>query len=410
MSKITRPRGAIVIVSLMFLLLSAGTSYGQARSDSPPTPAVSEILDKCGKFFSTWQSTQLNSDAELMFFDDKNNEWKMTGYSKSISAWDDTRWYRHYQEINRPVDFQHLLNASFGETVTVGENVLSVSFDGRVPTPEEYDSRDFSLFGEQGTDFSVTFYDGAAGSKRRSEGNPGIQILSGIQKNKNQTGSILDEFRGRQECTIEAATMLDRPCWQISSVGTSGKCLITICPELGYAPLEIRTVRGVDDLHWSGKRIRDMGKTENRMQSAESVQAFEAIKSDWTEFTIRNQSRGSYQDGSSGGIASVARYFDVERPATDAAFQLQTQIKNGTPVVLIDNQQIKAEWHDGKVVRMYDGSAVKELASVEMKPARFGVGRMLSIAAPVAIVVGVGYWSWKRRKKKTNDLGSRTRR
>ena len=299
-------QGASVILSLVFLLLQAGRSHGQTPASSLETPTVPEILAKCREFFSTWKSVQLTSEADLMFFDDKNNAWKTTGYSQSKEAWDDIRWYSLYQEINRPVDFQHLLHAGFGEEVTVGDNVLGVSFEGRVPTQEEYDSRNFSLFDKPGTDFSVTFFDGDAGSKRRDAGKPSIQFPGGIH--------LLDELSSRiHDCKIEAVTMLDRPCWQISSDRASEMRSITVCPDLNYAPVEVRSILGVDFIDSKGKRLGDLGKEGNRKQSSESIKTVVAINQDVSEFTIHSTGLVTYQDGSRVGRGRVQRYRDIQR-------------------------------------------------------------------------------------------------
>jgi hypothetical protein len=68
------------------------------------------------------------------------------------------------------------------------------------------------------------------------------------------------------------------------------------------------------------------------------------------------------------GFGSLEHFSNVVRPAPEEAFRLEIPIENGTPVTLQNSRQLQAEWRDGKVVRVYDGEAVKELATVAMKP------------------------------------------
>jgi hypothetical protein len=195
--------------------------------------------------------------------------------------------------------------------------------------------------------------------------------------------------------------MLNRECWQVTTQATGGAGIssVTFCPVLGCAPVETRRLLGPDDRHWRGKLIREIVDDDGRhMQSAKAVSRLEAVNDDWSEFVIATDVETEYENGVHGGSGSRTRYRDVIRPAVRKV-QVQARIKDGTRVILMENQQLKAEWRDGKIVRVYDGEAVKELATVKMAPARMGLGRMLGLTALVAVATAGLWWILRNRKK-----------
>ncbi len=405
-----RAQSVGVMTSLLCLSISTPI-HAQSAGNVEAAPTVQEVVDRCQGFFATWKSARLTSEEELLSLEDGNNEWKMYGRSIGEVAWDDANWRGIKQEVFSPIGLPDTFRADYTEIVTVGDAVLTITGKGHTPTREEVASGDFSPFDELGDDFLVLLYEGSSASERRGEFDPRIPLLTGYHKeDATPQATLLNEFRGARQCRIAAVTMLDRQCWQVTTVGASetGTFAMTICPDLGYAPIEIRAVRGSNDRHWNGKRVGDIELDGKRLQSTERVTTLEAVNPDWTEFTIRSVARSTYRGEGQIGRGVVTRYGNIQRPATKTALQVESAIKNGSPVVLMDNQQIKAEWHDGKVVRMYDGEAVKELASVEMKPARFGTGRILAVAGLLAGAV-VGLWRWKLRKQNPIRLGKNTR-
>jgi hypothetical protein len=173
---------------------------------------------------------------------------------------------------------------------------------------------------------------------------------------------------------------------------------MTVCPELGWAPLEIDEALGPEDRVWSGAIVGELSSDEGKpYQAIRSSHRLETIDPAWKEFSIRSETVSVDSEGAESGFSELQRFHSILRPAPDSAFLMKTQIPNGTPVVLMDSQQIKAEWRDGKVVRVYDGEAVKELATVRMAPAGPNWVRWSVLAA---LTVGGGLFAWKRWGRK----------
>ena len=97
------------------------------------------------------------------------------------------------------------------------------------------------------------------------------------------------------------------------------------------------------------------------------------------------------------GFGKLEHFSNIARPAPADAFKFQIAIDDGTPVILQNNRQLKAEWRDNRVVRVYDGQAVKELATVAMKPPERSLWPMIFVA-----VLGCGaiVIAWRRNKGK----------
>ena len=133
------------------------------------------------------------------------------------------------------------------------------------------------------------------------------------------------------------------------------------------------------------------------VKTYDHVTRVEAVTPDWSEFTIRTIDWAVHEGGFNDGL--------VVRPAPENAFQLQAEIPNGTSVALRDSPQLKAEWHDGKIVRVYDGEAVKELATIEMKPARSGWGKILLLGIVLAGLTGFGWRYLRQGRIKANHRG-----
>lgn len=84
-----------------------------------------------------------------------------------------------------------------------------------------------------------------------------------------------------------------------------------------------------------------------------SVESNDSFK--WVEtMNVRSQ-RAPYS-------ISKTRYITELTQDVDYPFRLEFPPEDGARVVLIDSQQIEAEWHDGKIVRVFDEGIAEDIA------------------------------------------------
>jgi hypothetical protein len=106
----------------------------------------------------------------------------------------------------------------------------------------------------------------------------------------------------------------------------------------------------------------------------------------------------SHADGTNVEIRKSVRIDPISRPI-DRLSPLPSPPPNGTKVVLIDNQQIAAEWRNGEVVAKYNDKAVERLAKVEFQgasPWRARIWRLMQVLLVIVAAVAVTLL-WKNK-------------
>ena len=79
-------------------------------------------------------------------------------------------------------------------------------------------------------------------------------------------------------------------------------------------------------------------------------------------------------------------------------FTMKYPPNNGIEVVLMDEQQIDAQWQDGKIVRVFDGGIAEELASARFRSPSSRIGRWLPFIG--IAIVSLGIWIKRQRAVK----------
>ncbi len=78
-------------------------------------------------------------------------------------------------------------------------------------------------------------------------------------------------------------------------------------------------------------------------------------------------------------------------------FEFQFPPTNGDAIVLLDNQQIKAIWQDGKIVRAFDGGVAEELASAHFRKPSTGFWTWFVLGSGILVTV---IWLGIRMRKR----------
>ena len=400
MGTTTRKQVAFAGALSLVLTIALSQCFGQASEQGQLVPTVPQLVDRVDEFFATWRSAEMSVQSDRMFVVSDTAEWKPNGYAIETLMWTESQSRNWTQEIFRPVSNPDALLATYSEVLVSGDNVFVVNGSCRDPTMAEFEGRDLELFNEGVGTIELLFYSGEEGVKERHTVDPRLPLLTGhIYSDADDEATILEPFRLGGSGKVMSSRMLDRPCWTISTVGSTGNgtLSITVCPELGYAPLEMRRTLNRRDRHWNGTLLSEIvDKAGRAMISIEQLVVFESIDPDWKEFVIRSLTHSQYEGGGHDGRGSVSRYANVVRPASSKSVNLQSVIADGAPVIMMYQEQLKAEWRDGKVVRVYDGEVIKELATVHMVPAGPNWVRW-SILALLTIAGGVWLWKWRSR-------------
>jgi hypothetical protein len=372
---------------------------------SSDVPKVKELLAKCKEHFAMWESVQMDCDEDVIRQDEKNASlWTLARVGSDRLAWDQDRWRFFSKFISKSRGSTEDFNVHVSESVFAAKRYIGVRWKQRKSTSLEYEGRDFSWLEFNSSNVSIETYDETTLAERPRQYDPSrIEVLTGRRTIVFDPKTIVDYFPAEANCVVSSCVLLGQDCWQVKTTRNlgDGTYTIVICPGLGYAPLEFTSSRTARDLNYDQKKIGDLvDQSGRRAKSYDHVTRIEAVTPDWSEFTIRTIDWAVHEGGFNDGLGVVRRYYNVVRPAPENAFQLQAEIPNGTSVALRDSPQLKAEWHDGKIVRVYDGEAVKELATIEMKPARSGWGKVFLLGIVLAGLTGFG-WRYLRQGRIT---------
>ena len=384
--------------------VSAGVHAQEAVTTDQP-PSVQQALAACRDFWKSWDSVQFTFRKDSLSYDPAAGAWQVYGHAQGQTAWNPTAWRTLTKDLYRTSGAKVAFAADYVEVAPLENGVLTVRGKGRTPTEEEVNRADFSAFESVGSQFRVTMREQSGSSTAAAMPSPQVALLTG----SNWTGdgsNVLDIWSAAQAKNVDPIERLGRKCWQITfrPSGQSGDLSMIVCPELQWAPVELRTVLGVNDLHWSGKRVGDIEVDGGRMQRWESVMSLESVTADWSEFSIRTESTSTSAGGTRGGFGNLTHYQAVQRPADPDSFRVTSPIENGTPVLLMDSQQLKAEWQDGKIVRVYDGAVVEELAEVQMAPPQSSVPRIVAGIVAALGVIAAGWFLRKAGKRGRQNI------
>jgi len=403
---------------IAFLIVTIVANPVSAQTDT--APKVDALLAGTRKFFDQWNSVQWSRSVTQVYMDPTTGEWIEHGVESLQEAWNPERWHARRKTMYSWWRDANERRASGYEQIGVDNTVLSASWEFRDPTAEEIAAMDQSWMETDNAAVlrrtSILWYDGEAGVNAFSRSHPGEhRLLNGKFSlgSSSEEFSILSDFEPSSGCRVEPMTILERPCWRIlnPSRPNGGQVTITICPELGFAPVEYTLSLSANDQYAKGLRVGD-GKDHdgNDKLTSETRITLESLKDDWTTFTIRELIWGKYNNGKYVGFGKVIEHSDVVRPATDEALRMQYVIPDGTKVTLMNSQQLQAEWRDGKVVRVYEGQAIKELATVQMAAPQPSRWRWYLVAACLSGTAGGCWWLWKKRQSQGTTTGVKNRR
>ena len=364
-------------------------------------PTVPELMTGVEKFHEQWQSVQLEIDGTQLQIHPTKGGWAEHGFTKQSRAWDEANWHliesSAFEFLKDPGDF----HAEVTEGLGAQNTVLQVNLNFRPPTEKEMLEGDMTWIDPNNkstiVNMATSWFDGESGIKRFTDHRANrIELLTGRISKTEQLLELFDT----QQCGKEDIMFLNRPCWKISqqNIDATGSASVTICPELDFAPVEFTWTRGINDRFADGKQISECDDGDGHQMLSSNVHVtLEAVKSDWSEFTIRTLRWSDHADSVRMGFGKLEHFSNIARPAPADAFKFQIAIDDGTPVILQNNRQLKAEWRDNRVVRVYDGQAVKELATVAMKPPERSLWPMIFVA-----VLGCGaiVIAWRRNKGK----------
>jgi len=386
------------------ILGSSDISVAQDRGAEENPPPLNDLLENTERFFAGWTSVSLSFDSERFFMPrgKPDSKWLPLAVGAHQHAWDDTLWRSESRTI--ATAYKRLgrnYHAQFRESVSVPEGVMNASYEVRNIPVDHFNAAGLEIFDTNLIDIEAYAHTGEEGLEARQSHKPSEYFLTGANAvTENGRVGILERFRNSRSVSVSRTRELNRDCWRISKPSDDGlgSLSMTVCPELDWGPVIIEEQLGPSDLMWRGTtRVGEETTDEGRpMRTLRQTQRLESIAGAWEEFTIRTETVDDDVDGAKSGFASVRKFHSIQRPAPESAFLMKTRIPEGTPVGLVGSSQLKAELRDGKVVRVYDGEAIKELATVHMVPAGPNWVRW-SILALLTIAGGVWLWKWRSR-------------
>lgn len=113
----------------------------------------------------------------------------------------------------------------------------------------------------------------------------------------------------------------------------------------------------------SGKTLGELG-----IQRIHKTWELVDPNENWSQFDVLADVAINFQNGTSHIENSRSKYREIRFAVTSNDLQLSKALENGAAVDLVGSPQIKAEWQDGKVVRVYNREAVETLADLRFIP------------------------------------------
>ena len=115
-----------------------------------------------------------------------------------------------------------------------------------------------------------------------------------------------------------------------------------------------------------------------------------------SQWKVVRRNKATYFDGYVDESLEEIELTDVDFSPTDSDFVLPVNIPDGTPVQINEARQIKAEWRDGKIVKVYRGDVVETLATSQMRASPWKWYLMLG-SIGIVLVGGLGWFLHSRR-------------
>lgn len=172
--------------------------------------------------------------------------------------------------------------------------------------------------------------------------------------------------KGKPEVDLSKLDSFERTPTRISGVATQGNLRnhYTFQPsDRGWRIQAIERVFETDKVAYAPDEFAEL-LSKGKVRSIESVSGRTLIKMEmdsvntivWASESKLLMSDGSTRHSSKTFQASLIAYDE------DVECELRTKIPEGTTVNLVGAPQIKAQWHNGKVVRVYDQGFVDDLS------------------------------------------------
>lgn len=296
--------------------------------------------------------------------------------------------------IDREIRRGHLMHELVNE-----KEIYTLQYTVRKPTQPEIAERDFEWITESNEDDVVLnqmlYFDGENARKFAKQlGGSQFEIIDGEwQRATGFSGKLLDYIVGSKALSINRVAFLAKPCLELQSGDTDrGRIKLIVCPELNYSPVYFSRTCDKADFLSEGVRVGQAhdgaGHAANHY---ERVVQMADISHDQSMLTIEETAITKYAGGGQIGQRNVSHATWISRNITSDELELSKSLPNGTPVEIYGKSQLKAEFRDGQVVRVYDGEIVKVMADVQMRepPKRWA---LFAISLPAALSALFYYW------------------
>lgn len=179
--------------------------------------------------------------------------------------------------------------------------------------------------------------------------------------------SMCAVFESNLNCNISTVSCNNRQCKRVIASDSQGNYAATIDPDSGEV-LTVEWEKTANQLYRT-KPVREL--ISSKGENAKSLHFISKIlQSDGEQAQLSIGQRVWVAYPNEIWTVSCTR-MDVKvraRPKLDQV-AIKSDVPEKTPVVLMEQQQIKAQFRDGKIVRIFDGGAVENLTECEFRPA-----------------------------------------
>lgn len=303
---------------------------------------------------------------------------------RSSDAWRTIRRTRFTNNPRETVFFDET------ELVETSAGILVISHSLPVRKPADAGEFDLNLVREKG-EWKLSVM--ASSTWQNPDHIPGIFCKSFPDDSKRNTLDVLLSGGADRQSNVR---FLDRSCTQLDAMDSQGSYSAIVDSSTGeiYSLSWIKSSNQI----YRGKRVNEIINGELGAATKLAYRCdIESKNSKGDEYVLKKIFTTSYQKGDIVKLTTINLKVRA-RPKTSPV-AITSAVPNGTPVRLMDRQQIRAEFRDGKIVRTYDGQAVENLAETKFQPSR-SLWRSSLLWATLAIFVVslFGYWTWRKSK------------
>jgi len=184
-----------------------------------------------------------------------------------------------------------------------------------------------------------------------------------------------DGVEGNRSGTIDLGSR--SISWQLNEVGLVSAFEITMRPVIAEP-----TDKNADPF---ARRIRGTGGGSSTGSLTANQDGF--------NYTSSGESRTS-----SGSSIQTSEELEIRNIAFESTspFEFQNAPEEGSDVILINSQQIDAQWRDGKIARIYDGGVAENLAEAEFRTPSNSYKGILATGV-IASLAAVIWWLSRNR-------------